>query len=159
MSRAIVGLLIFTVLVSACGPLVPVTSAPQAPLATQSLPDLGETWTLTMSHAGGIMGLSRSIEVSSDGKYKVTDEINNKTVKGQLASDEVAQLHDLLTAIVSNSLPKRLNSACADCFIYTIELDGTSKTFTAIVDDTTIADSGLEPLVTFLRDIMEKALK
>ncbi len=159
MSRAIVGLLIFTVLVSACGPLLPVTSAPLAPLATQSLPDLGESWTLKMSHTGGIMGLSRSIEISSDGKYTVTDERNNTTSEGQLSADEASKLKNLLATSLQSSSPRGLSGTCADCFIYEIELKGASKTYAAQVDDVTIADSGLEPLITFLRGVMEKALK
>lgn len=159
MPRAILVLLIFTMFASACGPLIPVTTAPEVPLATQSLPDLGESWTLKMSHTGGIMGLSRSIEISSDGKYTVTDERQNTTVEGQLSADKLSKLQDLLISSVRNSSPRGPNGACADCFIYTIEFSGGGKTFTATVDDTTIGDSGLEPLVTFLRGIIEGELK
>ena len=156
MTRSIFPLLICIFIVSACGPLVPATPAP---LPTQSLPELNETWTLRMSHTGGIMGLSRSIEVSSDGTYMVTDEREKNTVEGQLSSDELASLRDLLTTTASFSPPSGPTAVCADCFVYAIEIDGAGKPFNVQVDDTTIAASGLEPLVTFLRGIMEKALK
>lgn len=154
MIRAILRLLIFAVLLSACGPL-----SASTPLATQSVSELGDTWTLKMHHSGGIMGLSRSIEISSDGKYTVTDERQNKTVQGQLSSDETAQLRDLLATSMRNSRPSLPSGACADCFIYAVELNNAGQTFTAQVDDTTIADSGLEPLITFVRGIIEKSLK
>jgi hypothetical protein len=154
MIRAILRLLIFTVLVSACGPLSLAT-----PLATQSAPELAPTWTLKMHQTGGIMGLSRSIEISSDGKYTITDERQNKTVEGQLSSDQIAQLRDLLITSMREARVSGPNGACADCFIYDIELNNAGQSFSARSDDMTLPDSGLEPLVTFLRDLIDRSLK
>lgn len=153
MSRAILILLVLAGLISACATLSP------APLATASLPDLSGEWTLKMSHSGGITGLARSIELSSDGKYTVTDEREKKTVEGQLSAVDLGRLGELLASSLNNSLSTGLNSSCADCYVYTIEFNGAGNDFTATVDDTTIAESGLEPLVTFLRGIIEKSLK
>ncbi|MEW6406542.1 MAG: hypothetical protein AB1649_32560, partial [Chloroflexota bacterium] len=71
----------------------------------------------------------------------------------------LAKLDDLLTTALINQQPSRPNGVCADCYIYAIEFNNGGKTLTVQVDDTTIAESGLEPLVVFLRSIMDKSLK
>jgi len=153
MGRIIMSLTIFALAVSACSTLA------QSPLPTADVPELGQTWILKMNHSGGIMGLSRSIEISSDGNYTVTDERTNSRLEGKLSAAELVKLSDLLATAISNPPPGGRNSACADCFIYTIEFKGAGTSFTAEVDDTTIAESGLEPLVNFVRGIMEKDLR
>ena len=40
------------------------------------------------------MGLSRSIEISSDGKFTVVDERANKTITGELSADELSKINE-----------------------------------------------------------------
>jgi hypothetical protein len=152
MSRTLPVLLLITLTLVACSPSMPI------PLATPNLQTFGETWTIKMDQTGGIMGLSRSIEISSGGKFTVTDERADRTIKGQLSATELAQLQDLLNTMKSVKVTGIEQTGCADCFVYNIDIQGEGKPFTAQVNDITLEKSGLSPLVTFLTDIMDTAL-
>jgi hypothetical protein len=141
---------LITLFLSSCG----IISTP-APAKNQS-PTLEGNWTIKMTHSGGIMGLSRSIEITSDGTYTVADQRTGQTKKGKLSEDEFTQLTQLVAS--TQYSPNNQPSGCADCFIYDIEISGIGKTFTANADDVTLADSGLGPLVMELRSIMDREL-
>ena len=152
MFRTTLYILVFALLISACSPSGP------SPLATPSLPALGETWTIKMNQSGGIMGLSRSVEISSDGKFTVTDDRTDQKVEGQLTDDELTQLRDLAANTKLTTTPETESAGCADCFVYTIEIQN-GKSFNTQLNDISLPGSGLESLVAFLRDLMDKALK
>jgi hypothetical protein len=141
---------LITLLLSSCGIIS--TSAP----AKNQSPTLEGNWTIRMTHSGGIMGLSRSIEITSDGTYTVADQRTGQRKEGKLSEDEFTQLTQLVAS--TQYSPSNQPSGCADCFIYNIEISGAAKTFTANADDVTLADSGLGPLVMQLRAIIDREL-
>ena len=150
--------LLMTVLITSCSTFS--TSTP-IPLNT-SLPTPKVTeneWTIKMTHSGGIMGVSRSIEISSDGKYTVADEMAEKTISRELTANELSKLNKIVSDSNFASTTKPQKSSCADCFIYGIEMQVNGKKVVYQVDDVTLSASGLEPLVTYLRDLMDKALQ
>ena len=84
--------LLMTLLITGCGPASmpgPLNTPTTEPSAS------GGDWTIKMTQSGGIMGLSRSIEVSSDGNYTVVDERTNKTVTGELTANELSELNEI----------------------------------------------------------------
>lgn len=131
-------------------------STSTAELQTNKLPTLTGSWKITMNHSGGIMGVSRSIEINSDGTYTVSDERTAQIIQGQLSQEELSNLMDTVASseFISNNEPY----GCADCFIYNIKISGDTR-FSAQVDDVTIEKSGLQPLITKLRNIMDAELK
>jgi hypothetical protein len=139
------------ILLMACGTVTPVPDmgTPPAPASA---------WTVKMAHSGGIMGLLRVIEVSSTGNFTVLDERAQKTSFGQLSDAERSHLTELVADAVLAE-PARLNNGCADCFVYTLEISVAGKSFKAQVNDISLPNSGLEGLVTFLRGVMDQALK
>ena len=150
--RLICSLLFSALVLSGCGTM----SAP-TPTQTPNPPPASEGgWTIRMTQSGGIMGLSHSIEISSDGDYTVTDERSGKTNAGKLSDGELDRLARLVAS--TEYSPNPLPSGCADCFIYDIEISGAPRAFTARADDVTLASSGLSPLVTELRTIMDREL-
>jgi hypothetical protein len=96
MSRSVI---LFALLITL---LIPGCSSSLTPEALQtSLPspeNPANEWSIKMVQSGGIVGLSRSIEISSTGKYKIMDERANKTITGELAASELSKL----SKIVSN---------------------------------------------------------
>lgn len=113
-----------------------------------------------MAHSGGIMGLSRSIEISSDGKFTVGDKRTNKTMSGELSAVELSKLKELVSSSQYVSPNKPNGMVCADCFIYDLEIQTSgNKKFAVQLNDISLPDSGLEPLVTYLRELIDKALK
>jgi len=145
-----------TLLITGCGSF----STP-APLNTPKpeSPALDGDWTIKMTQSGGIRGLSRSIEVSSDGKYTVVDERANKTITGELTANELVELNELVAT--SNYVPaaKPDGSVCADCFVYDLEIQVNGEKLSVQLNDFTLTNSGLEPLVTYLRGLIDTALK
>lgn len=121
------------------------------------LPSLTGNWTITMTHSGGIMGLSRSVAIDSTGNYTVRDDRTDKTTTGQLSEDELGKLIEVVRS--STYSPNTDPYGCADCFIYNIEITSNGGIFSAQVDDVTIEKSGLANLVAVLRDILERELK
>jgi hypothetical protein len=159
--------LLIILLVAGCGPsstLEPLISTPESPMSTPELPKsnlpvLDGNWKIKMTHSGGIMGLSRSIEISSDGKYTVIDERANKSVTRELERDELSKLINIVACseYISMTLPQP--SGCADCFVYDLAIHGDGKKFSVQVDDISLPDSGMENLVMYVRDLMDAALK
>lgn len=132
--------------------------ATQTAAATPALPIPAGEWTVEMTHSGGIMGLMRTIEISSGGSYSVTDERANKTISGELSKDELAKLTEIITSTnyIASDKPK---GGCADCFIYDIKIQGSEKNLAVQLDDISLPSSGMENLVTFLRGLIDSFLK
>jgi len=111
-----------------------------------------------MIHSGGIMGLSRSIEISFDGTRTVTDERGDKTITGELSAGELENLREIVVNSEYQPTERPQGSDCADCFVYNLEIQGDGKKFIVQVDDITMPESGMERLIVHLRDLLEAAL-
>ncbi len=154
MSRILI-ILIAALLLAACGarPAAPVGELLPTPSAAG-----GDEWTIHFTYTGGIAGFNRTMDVSSNGEAVVTDVRTGKTATIQLSPQQIAQLHELAAKAVFKSEAKP--GPCADCFVYTLEIDpGTGTPFSAQVDDTNLEASGLSALVDFLRTTVDQALK
>jgi hypothetical protein len=124
---------------------------------TYTPPELEDEWSVNMTLSGGIAGLMRSIEVKADGSYTVTDERTGNTASGELTEDELAELEEIISTLEFST--SRNPSACADCFVYDIEILSGGQKMIVNSDDTTLDDSGVGTLAQFLRGIMDSALK
>ena len=146
--------LIIALLVAGCAS----SSPTNAPAATPTLPAIADEWTVKMTHSGGIMGLMRSIEVSSDGSYTVTDERTNKSISVKLSEDEIATLTKIVSS-AENIPSEKPSGGCADCFVYEIEILTSGKNLATRLDDISLPASGMEDLVKSLRELIDSALK
>jgi hypothetical protein len=163
MPNKLIHLAIFcTLLLSACAAapstattLPENTNTPEP--ATGNLPALNGSWTITMTHSGGIMGLQRSVNVDSSGAYTVQDSRGEQAFTGQLSDEELASLIQVANSTAYNAGSKP--HGCADCFVYNIEINGDGGRFSAQVDDTSLEASGLTPLIIALRDIIAREIK
>ena len=134
-------------------------SATQTESPKTNVPVLNGNWEIKMRHSGGIMGLSRSIDVSSNGSYTVTDERTNKIVNGKLDANELSKLTTLISSAKYSTVVPPHGMACADCFIYDLEIHGGNGNFRANLNDISLPNSGLASLVDTLRGIIDTALK
>lgn len=114
-------------------------------------------WSIKMYQSGGIMGLRRNIELKSDGNYTVTDERTGKSVKHELTQTQVANFQNMINAMQFTA--KKSNAVCADCFIYSLEIQSNGQKMTMQLDDMSLPDSGMQPLVDSLRKLMDNSLK
>ncbi len=140
-------------LLSSCGG---VNTPPSKTSEPNDLPALSGSWTITLNHSGGIMGLSRSIEVDSTGIYTVKEDRTDQNFTGQLSKEELAELIDVVNS--TSYAPEKAPHGCADCFVYDLQIITEAGKFSAQVDDISIEASGLSALVMLLRGIIEREL-
>ena len=153
MSRSIfLFTLLITLLVTGC------SSATREPLKT-ALPPLESKWMIKMTHSGGIMGLMRSIEISSDGNYTVMDDRSNKAITKKLSATELSKLQEIVSNAEYVNTERSGPSGCADCFIYDLEIEEGGKHFSIQVDDISMPNSGMETLIAYLRALIDAAVK
>lgn len=147
--------ILFVWFLTACGGVSNLPAATPQP-AKGSMPTLEGSWTIAMNHSGGIMGLSRSVEVDSTGIYTVKDDRTDQIFTGQLSEEELEDLTNVVnsTTYVLEKKPR----GCADCFIYDLQIVSDTGKFSAQVDDISIEGSGLSALVLLLRGIIEREL-
>ena len=134
------------------------TPVPEKPISS-NLPASDDKWMVKMTHSGGIMGLSRSIEISSDGKFTVVDKRTNKTISEELSIVEVSKVKELISTSKYVSPTKPNGMVCADCFIYDVEIQTDGEEFAVQLNDISLPESGLEPLVDYLRNLIDTTLK
>lgn len=162
MSKMFTFLLLAAVL-AACGPVSPVpegpfVTPPPSPrlISTRVILSTPARWnSVTMRQSGGFVGVSRMIQVASDGAFVVRDERAKIEFEGRLSREKMAELNEFLLA-VSHIAPSDAPSACLDCFIYSVEIFSAGKPMRLQADDMSLPNSGLAPLVEFLRGIMER---
>jgi hypothetical protein len=149
MIKRILIIILLTLILPGCGQTTP---------GPAPLPTPGGKWTVRMTHSGGIMGIDRTIQVTSAGSATVIDQRTDQKVMLQLENDELFRLDSLVRSARLKPIPDSI-PGCADCFIYDIEIQtGSTAPFTIQLNDISLPDSGLEPLVTFLRNLMEQAV-
>jgi len=154
-------MLFISLFIAGCG-----TSATPEPIKTPTLkprqtdqPSFEGNWTITMKHSGGIMGLSRSIEITSKGNFIVVDERANKTVTGILAENEFSKINEQVSSLEYIPASKPDGMGCADCFIYDLEIQENGEKFAVQLNDISLPSSGLESLVSYLRSLIDIKLK
>jgi hypothetical protein len=130
------------------------TVGPKGPNLTegQALPKLTGTWQISLAQTGGFAGVSRRLEISSNGEMTLTDERSQKQSTVQLSADKFARLKDLVVATQYRPITQPLG--CADCFIYDLQIDNGSEKFQVQIDDVNLPNSGLQPLISFLAEML-----
>lgn len=130
------------------------------PIASPTVPftESVSEWNVSMTHSGGIMGLLRHITVNSSGEFTITDERVKQTKTGSLSPDDLGVLENIIIHIqaVNADVPKGI--VCADCFVYSVEIQRGGKPVIVELNDMSLPNSGYEQLVTELRRIMENTL-
>ena len=124
-----------------------------SPTSQGQLPKLTGTWQIKLAQSGGIMGMARNLEVSSDGIIIVTDQRTNKTNQGRLTADKLAGLIELVSS--SSYQPVSSPAKCADCFNFEIDITNETGTFQVQLNQIDLQNSGLQPLVAYLGEIQK----
>ncbi len=134
---------------SACGP----SRAFPGPLPSPMTP-----WIVTLTQTGGFAGVSLRIQVSSDGQMIAQDQRAGRTVTQAVPADTTSTLNGLIAGI-ELSQKERLSSACADCFIYDLEIVTPNGTTRVRADDSTVGDSGAQAIIQMLGKMRDQALR
>ncbi len=123
----------------------------------ESLPDLSDAWSITLTQSGGFAGLHRTVTVTSDGQVTAQDVRTEQSGSFRLTADELAALEELV-ADAGFVGPTRTDTGCADCFLYDLQIDSPAGRASFQLDDVSLPDSGLQPLVAHLLSLMDGAL-
>ncbi len=121
------------------------------------LPALVGTWRITLNQSGGIMGMSRSIDVAVDGSISVTDVRSGKTWNSTLTAERLQGLEKIIAAASYTQV--RATAGCADCFIFHLSVTSDTGQFEVELNQIDLANSGLQPVIDFLLEEMSKAGK
>jgi hypothetical protein len=124
----------------------------------QPLPSPSQNWSVKLTQSGGFAGVQLTVEVSSNGQLKAGDQRSQQSVNQKLPIETITKLKSL---VFSNSISRDLNpqSACADCFIYDVDILSDGKNVHIHVDDVTISGSGAQDLIRTLIKLRDDALK
>jgi hypothetical protein len=120
--------------------------------AAQRLPELTGDWHVRLAQTGGFAGVSRTLEISSNGEVTITEERINRKDITQLPADKLARLKELIAA--SEYRPVLQPLACNDCFIFDLQIENGSEKFKMQIDQINLSETGLEPLVGFLGEML-----
>lgn len=120
-------------------------------------PTLADEWTMRLAQTGGFAGVSLLVQVTSDGSVSAEDRRTGRSAMLRLSPEELAELEALRQALPSQPMG-RLPSVCADCFIYDLEVVSSTRTLRVQADDTTLASSGAQSLIEYLRALRDRAL-
>jgi hypothetical protein len=152
MKKLMLFLLFSGIFLSSCGASKSTKSIPQP------LPSPSDKWSVKMTQSGGIAGVLLVVEANSHGQLIVQDQRSQKSISTTLTSQAAAELKNLILNIPATitALPP---SACADCFIYDLEIQSQGRNINIHADDVTIKNSGVGDLITELMSIRNGALK
>ena len=131
-------------------PTLAATAIPTQP--AQKLPQLTGNWHIRLEQTGGFAGVSRTLEISSSGEMTIIEERINKNNTTQLPADKLAMLKELVAA--SKYRPVLQPMVCNDCFIFNLQIDNGSERFQMQIDQINLSNTGLEPLVGFLGEML-----
>jgi hypothetical protein len=153
-NRSFAAVLIIGLFLSACGPAQIVPPAGQL----QPLPSPTESWQLSFVQSGGFAGVQLKLGVSSDGRLTAQDLRSGKTATKQLDAATLNKISGLVSTLAL-SASQSPGSACADCFLYDLQLTTGGRTIQVHADDTTLAASGAQDLIALLQQLRDGALK
>ncbi len=159
--RLICAVLTLSALAAACGPArlePPVPQPLPSPADPQPLPSPTGSWTMTLTQSGGFAGVSLKVTVSSDGQLTAEDVRSGRTISKQLPPETMTKLAELYQASAPVT-SQHVNSNCADCFLYDLQISSGGHIVTVKADDTTLNASGAADLVRLLRQLRDEALK
>ena len=101
--------------------------------------------------------MSHSLQVTASGEALARDDREGREVSFQLAADEQTNLEAILSSMcISVAGPRPPN--CADCFQYSVRLEGPGGRFEFVANDAGMADHPAAELIDLLRQMLDAAL-
>ncbi len=115
-------------------------------------------WRVTLEWSGGLVGVQRSVEVSSDGLVVARDLQDGTQAEATLGSADRSRLTSLLAAACPERGTARLPS-CADCYQYAYSVEMEGRIVTGLENDVSLQSSRLAPWIDALRSIWQEAVQ
>jgi hypothetical protein len=113
-----------------------------------------EVWQVSLEWSGGLVGVQRSLEVSSSGQVVARDLLEGTETSATLSPEDIAVLTDLLNDACPSAGAAR-PPACADCYQYVYTLDTDGRPARGVENDVSLRDSRLGPWIGALLSIWQ----
>ena len=140
---------LFVLTLAACGPA---SSFPPPALTP------GDTWSVKLTQTGGFVGVHWVVVVSSDGWMRAEDQRSLRVISKPVSEAAILELRRLMAQTVVSETD-RFPSACADCYMYDLEITSSAGTTRIRADDTDLGESGAQGLIEFLGRLRDQALQ
>ena len=114
-----------------------------------------EGWQLSFQLSGGFAGVDQRLELASTGSLTARDRRRDMAVAAKISSDDVARIGALIADL--KAVPAAGRSTCPDCLTYDLEIRTGGKSLVFRLNDGSLPNSGLEPLVQTLRSLLSGA--
>jgi hypothetical protein len=159
MSKKIPVLLIIFLL-TACGRKLANTQEPEPLASPTSQTTTGacsapSSWMIQFHRTGGFGGFDESLTLNNDGNLTVQSKRPSADAQKQISADQVRAITDSLV----QACPFEAGSSegnCADCFLYTLDIQMDGHTYTVKASDVTLTDQ-LRPLIDELSPLLQSA--
>ncbi len=141
-----------------CAPLSVPEGQPSATVSSLEAKSLPQ-WQVRLSQSGGFAGVSRRVELDSNGALKVSDENSGVEITTNLPPEALKEIAALvLGAQAGEQKPVPPGSACRDCFNYVLTIERDGERIQVRADDMTLNQVPLEPLISRLLELQKEAL-
>lgn len=114
-------------------------------------------WRILFKVSGGFSGLRRTMELSSTGAMTVIEQKSARQVVSLTPEDELAEIALFIENVKSLQLSGRVLT-CRDCLEYDLTVRKNGQQFSIQLNDLSLPDSGIEPLINSLVNLQERAL-
>jgi len=114
-------------------------------------------WRLHLLQSGGFAGVSRSLELSSDGALIASDRSRSVELSGTLEAEEIKPITALLAAACPFNAEVR-PEICFDCFEYSLQAEVDGALYEFKTNDLGLDHSPAGALIAALGALLEEAL-
>ena len=116
------------------------------------------TWELDLAVTGGLAGVDRKLELDQTGKYEAADLRQDAKVEGNLAPELMGDVVGLLQGFCKSPETAR-PPACADCFLYSLQVTLQGVHFELELNDLNVMETPAGELVAFMSQLLNSALE
>lgn len=129
----------------------PVAEAPTKPSSSDCGP--ASNWKIEYHRTGGFGGFDQSLTLKSDGSLAIQSKKPALEKQTTLPADHLKAVSELLVQTCPFELSKD-QGVCADCFMYSLEIQMDNRFYSVQATDTTLTEE-LRPLVTALDEFLK----
>lgn len=150
-------LLVFSILLSACGGM-PESTSTSEPVSTPTSPSSvacspPSDWTIQYHRSGGIAGFDQALTMKSDGSLTIESEHPPVDKQMTVPADHMESITDMVVQACPFEVSQP-RGVCADCFNYELIIQMDSQTYTVEALDTNLTEE-LRPLISILDEFLQ----
>ena len=116
------------------------------------------SWQISFQRSGGFAGQTVNLYLSNSGETKVVNQGQAIEINTTIPQADMDRIEGQLASVCAGG-GERQAASCRDCFVYSLEVEINGRTYTTLVDDTTLGASPLKPLFDALISLLDQTLQ